>query len=110
MEINNAIVPVNISRPQAEGANTRVPKSNEVVGDASRERRTDRANSETIDPAELQRRVEQKQASQAIDVSRAQPPESFSLNTQQALNTYQQTEIAAQEYEGGVLVGIDLFA
>lgn len=110
MEINNAIIPVNVNRPQAEGVNTRVPQSNEASGDTSRERRADRVNRETIDPAELQRRVEQKQASQAIDVTRSQSPESFPLNTQQALNTYQQTEIAAQEFEGGVLVGIDLFA
>ena len=110
MEINNAIVPVNVNRPQTEGANARVPQSNEVSSDTTRDRRTDRVNRETVDPAELQRRVEQKQASQAIDVTRSQSPESFPLNTQQALNTYQQTEIAAQEFEGGVLVGIDLFA
>ncbi|UZE97137.1 hypothetical protein [Alkalimarinus alittae] len=109
MDINNAIIPVNVNRPLNEGVNTRLPQTNEV-SEAGRERRADRVNRDTIDPAELQRRVEQKQASQAIDVSRFKSNESLSLNTQQALNTYQQTEIAAQEFEGGVLVGIDLFA
>ncbi|MFD2229188.1 hypothetical protein [Alkalimarinus sediminis] len=110
MDINNAIIPVTINRPQPEGVNPRLPQSNELSGEVARERRSDRVNRDTIDPAELQRRVEQKQATQAIDVTRSQSPESLPLNTQQALNTYQQTEVAAQEFEGGVLVGIDLFA
>ena len=109
MEINNAIIPVNINRPSSEGANPRVPHSNETSNDLSNDRRNGRVNRETIDPAELQRRVEQKQASQAVDVSRSPSSDSYPLNTQQALNTYQQTETAAEEFDGGVLVGIDLF-
>ncbi|WP_250657545.1 hypothetical protein [Alkalimarinus coralli] len=110
MEINNAIVPVNLIRPLIEGGNSRAPQTGDSPADASRSRGADRIDRETVDPVELQRRVEQKQASQAIDVSRFQPSETVSLNSQQAINTYQQTEVAAQEFEGGVLVGIDLFA
>ena len=113
MEINNAIIPVNLIRPLSEGGNSRTPQTSDSPANASRPRgadRADRVDRETVDPVELQRRVEQKQASQAIDVSRFQPSETFSLNSQQAINTYQQTEVAAQEFEGGVLVGIDLFA
>lgn len=109
MDINNAMLPINNQRPMVEGVTPRVPPTQDVA-DTGRERRTDRVNRDTVDPAELQRRVEQKQTSQAVVLSRFQSNESFSLKTQEALNTYQQTEVAAQEYEGGVLVGIDLFA
>jgi len=42
-------------------------------------------------------------------VERLNSLDSAPLKTQQALNSYEQTITAAQAYEGGELVGIDLF-
>ena len=98
MDINSSFIPANVNRPLTERANTQSPPN-----------KPERANRETVDPDELQRRVEQKQASQAIEVSRFQSPESFPVKTQQAINSYHQTELASQEFDGGVLVGIDLY-
>jgi hypothetical protein len=114
VDISNAFIPVNVNRPLSEGANPQRPqtKVDALNVDALRPERVDRerVSRETVDPDALQRRVEQKQASQAIDVSRFQSPESFSMKTQQAINSYHQTELASQEFDGGVLVGIDTFA
>lgn len=111
MDISNAIVPVNLVRPLNEGGGTRNPQSGADAAaiDATGGRRADRVNRESVDPDAFQRRVEQKQASQAVDINRFQSSEPLSLNSQQALTTYQQTEVASQEFDGGVLVGIDLF-
>jgi len=42
-------------------------------------------------------------------VQRVNSLEAAPLRTQQAVNTYQQTVDASQEYEQGELVGVDLF-
>ena len=111
VDINSAFIPVNVNRPLNEGAVSRglQTKVDAFNVDSTPTRKPERVNRETVDPDELQRRVEQKQASQAIDVSRFQSPESFSVKSQQAINSYHQTELASQEFDGGVLVGIDLF-
>ena len=111
MDINNAFIPVNVNRPLSEGGSTRSAqaKADALNVDAVSARKPERANRETVDPDELLRRVEQKQASQAVEVSRFQSPESFPVKNQQAINSYHQTELASQEFDGGVLVGIDLF-
>ena len=111
MDINNAFIPVNVNRPLSEGGSARnvQVKADTLNVDAVSARKPERVNRETVDPDELQRRVEQKQASQAVEVSRFQSPESFPVKNQQAINSYHQTELASQEFDGGVLVGIDLF-
>ena len=111
MDINSGFIPANVNRPLTERANAQSPqtKVDTLNVDAASARKPERINRETVDPDELQRRVEQKQASQAIEVSRFQSPESFPVKTQQAINSYHQTELASQEFDGGVLVGIDLY-
>jgi hypothetical protein len=111
VDVSSAFIPVNVNRPLTERANSQSPqtKVDALNVDAASTRKSERVNRETVGPDELQRRVEQKQASQAIEVSRFQSPESFPMKTQQAINSYHQTELASQEFDGGVLVGIDLF-
>lgn len=62
--------------------------------------------STAIDQDEILRAAEAIQSSR---VQRLNDIESAPLRTQQALNSYQQTETAAQAYEFGELVGVDLF-
>ncbi len=111
MDINSGFIPVNVTRPSTEGGGVRnnQAKTDTFNVDAVSARKPERVNRETVDPDELQRRVEQKQASQAIEVSRFQSPDSYPMKNQQAINSYHQTELASQEFDGGVLVGIDLF-
>ncbi len=111
MDINSSFIPVNVARPSPEGGAVRnnQAKTDALNVDNASVRKPERVNRETVDPDELQRRVEQKQASQAVEVSRFQSPDSFPVKNQQAINSYQQTELASQEFDGGVLVGIDLF-
>jgi len=111
VDVNSNFIPANVNRPLTGGANERSPqaKVDNLNVDAVSARKPERVNRETVDPDELQRRVEQKQASQAIEVSRFQSPESFPVKNQQAINSYHQTELASQEFDGGVLVGIDLY-
>ena len=79
------------------------PETNNRVESPSRPS----ANGSTeIDQDELARAGE---ALQAARVQRLSDIESAPLKTQQALNSYQQTEAAAQSLEFGELVGIDLF-
>ncbi|TNC81335.1 MAG: hypothetical protein C9356_09545 [Oleiphilus sp.] len=72
----------------------------------SPERRSANASVE-IDQQQLESRG---QALQASRVERLNDIESAPLKTQQALNTYQQTELASEQFEFGELVGVDLFA
>jgi len=58
------------------------------------------------DPAKLERKSAELQLDR---VQRVNSLESAPLRNQQAVTTYHQTIQAAQEYEQGELVGIDLF-
>ena len=80
------------------------PDQNQRVDAAARPS----ANGSTeIDSDELARRGTEVQASR---VQKLNNLEGAPLRTQQALNSYQQTLLAAQQFEQGQLVGIDLFA
>ena len=66
------------------------------------------ANASTdIDQEQIELRGQEIQASR---VQRLNDIESAPLRTQQAIDAYQQTELASQNNEFGELVGVDLFA
>ena len=100
MDVSNSLVPLSTqglgqNRPQQKSES--VPRQVETISDPVRK---------PSDPDALERKSE---ALRADRVQRVNSVETAPLRNQQAVNSYQQTILAAQEYEEGVLVGIDLF-
>lgn len=89
--------PVQVERQSRQEQQSRALVPERASANGSRE----------IDSDEIERRGELAQENR---VQRLNDIESAPLQVQQALNSYQQTEQAAQEFELGELVGVDLFA
>jgi len=102
MQISNNLVATNFNSSVQDERQVKPEQSSRTDAPSRRS-----ANASVdIDQDEIQRRGE---ALQATRVQRLNDIESAPLKTQQALNSYQQTEVSAQEFEQGELVGVDLF-
>jgi len=102
MEISNSIVTASHARLLQENRQIK-PEQNQRV--ETRDRQSENRSSD-IDSDEIVRRGA---AIQADRVQKVNNLESAPFQTQQALNSYQQTLDSAQQYEQGELVGVDFF-
>lgn len=103
MEISNAIVTTNQARSFQENRQIKPEQDQRLE---TNERRSANRSSD-IDSDEITRRGTQIQSER---VQKVNDLESAPLRTRQALSSYQQTVEAAQQFEQGELVGLDLFA
>jgi len=102
MDIKNAIVTSNFARGLQENRTLRPEQDARVE---SVQRPSNNASSD-IDSEAIARKG---RALQADRVEKLNDLDSLPLRTRQALDSYQQTESAAQQFEQGELVGVDLF-
>lgn len=106
MQISNTLTPTRLSNPEFIAQQDERRQRPEIANRVDAPSRSSANGSTGIDPDELARASE---ALQAARVQRLNDIESAPLKTQQALNSYQQTEEATQSSEFGELVGIDLY-
>jgi len=103
MDISNSLI-----QPGVQNTLTVNRDKNQDLPENSGRRVPERASKqeESSDPELLEKVSNEKQENR---IQRDNAIESASLRTQQAVNSYQSTIDAAQEFEQGELVGIDLY-
>jgi hypothetical protein len=113
MDMSNSLIASGFQSPiltparQAE-RQARLPAPNQQTADD----KSSAKNSQTRNESTRVNQVEFIKKGEALQTERFQRLNSLEnapLKTQQAVNSYQQTIDAAKQYEGGELVGIDLY-
>jgi len=103
MDISNSIVTANNARLFQENRQIKPEQDRRLDTND----RPSANRSSDIDSEAIARRGSELQAGR---VQKVNDLESAPLRTRQALDSYQQTVVAAQQFEQGELVGVDLFA
>jgi len=104
MDISQSLVNTRLNSPLQ--TNRQINSEPSERADKQSTRPSDAIPSQNIDSSAIKRRAE---ALQADRVQRVNSLTSAPLQTQRAVNSYQQTIDATQKFEQGELVGIDLF-
>ncbi len=107
MQLNNSLISERVSTSLNTTIQSDRQAQPEQQGRVESPQRPSNNGSTDIDQASIEQRGKEIEQSR---VQRLNDIESAPLRTQQALDSYQQTELAAQQYEFGELVGVDLFA
>ena len=107
MQVNNGLIAERVGTSLNSAIQSDRQARPEQLGRVESPQRRSSNGSTEIDQAAIEQRGKQVEENR---VQRLNDIESAPLRTQQALDSYQQTELAAQQYEFGELVGVDLFA